>query len=167
MFIRTKKIKKNNYAYLVKNKWTKKGARQKVSKYLGRVQEPERINETNYVFSSKESSAKEIIEDLIGWMLTNHGFVKNKRKWQKQDLCVNLASLKVTARDKNSVLKLGEDYLCSYNLRKLLRFRSTKGQEDVAIEFAKAFIQSGIPVPEEVFIHLFGIVYRPGQSYVK
>lgn len=36
-FIRIKKIKGKEYAYLIKNKWTKKGPRQKASKYLGPV----------------------------------------------------------------------------------------------------------------------------------
>ena len=41
MFIRKKRIKKYEYAYLVKNRWKKKGkkgnSRQKNIKYLGRV----------------------------------------------------------------------------------------------------------------------------------
>ena len=36
MFIRLKKLKGKDYAYLVKNTWTKNGPRQKSKKYLGR-----------------------------------------------------------------------------------------------------------------------------------
>ena len=38
-YIRTKKINNNKYAYLVENKNTPKGPRQKVIQYLGRVHE--------------------------------------------------------------------------------------------------------------------------------
>ena len=41
MFVRKKKVKKNIYGYLVESKYTKKGSRQKVKKYLGRVFETE------------------------------------------------------------------------------------------------------------------------------
>lgn len=37
VFIRIKKIKGQPYAYSVSNKWTAKGSRQKVGKYLGKV----------------------------------------------------------------------------------------------------------------------------------
>lgn len=38
MFIRNKKIKGLNYLYLVENRWTEKGSRQKVIAYLGKGQ---------------------------------------------------------------------------------------------------------------------------------
>jgi hypothetical protein len=207
MFVRIKKIKKNKYAYLVNNKWTKKGTRQKVSKYFGRVYEPEKIKfKSYYDFIDNDDelinklSTKELVQSLIGWVLHSHGFsnksedkqrklkeflkkkVKKKiskkkiitkknpvidKMWYNKKFIVDLKKLDVTRGKKSVVLNINGDFLCKYTLRKLVKFKSNKDQEQVALELAKVFINAGIPLPEEIFVHIYQDVYNDGQSYIK
>jgi hypothetical protein len=207
MFIRIKNIKKNKYAYLVNNKWTKKGTRQKVSKYLGRVYEFNKIEFKPYydyidndnTFINKLTT-KELILSLIGWVLTSHGFsnksdftqkklkefmqkkAKKKKKivkkitnknplidkmWFNGNFVVDLKKLDVLKGKKSVVLNINGDFMCKYTLRKLIKFKSNKDQEQVALELAKVFINAGIPLPEEIFVHIYQDVYNDGQSYIK
>lgn len=91
-FIRIKRIKGHDYAYLVDNVWRKrpkggqKGARQKVKRYLGRVINPEKtVYEKNHEdfftkFGISEVSAYlnkplgEIVSDLVRFELMGAGF---------------------------------------------------------------------------------------------
>ena len=82
MFIRSKKIKGKRYAYIVKNKWTRKGPRQRVKGYLGRIYKPEMVKEIDFIefvgVSINEyidgSDKGKIIRDLVKWELVKHGF---------------------------------------------------------------------------------------------
>lgn len=91
MFIRIKRIKKNDkvypYAYVVANRWMKraKRSRQTVKKYLGKVYFLDKQNNNNFFeFYSitdvkdyvENNSKKKIINDLIRFELINHGFKK-------------------------------------------------------------------------------------------
>jgi len=174
MFIRRKKVKDSDYAYLVRNKWTKRGVRQKVSKYLGKIYSPEKVNFITYYdhinndeeFINK-SSAHEIICSLLGWVLTEHGFTAKQNVWSTDDVIVDLNKAKVRIRNTKAVLHVNSDYMCDTTLRRLLRYKSAKDQEVVGLELAKAFISAGVPVPEEVFVDVFQKVYKKGQSFVK
>ena len=84
-FVRTKKIKGNEYAYIVENKWKKRGnkVKQKTKKYLGRVYRFDRVNVMDfyehYDISDvdeylKQNSKDKIILDLIKLGLFNYGF---------------------------------------------------------------------------------------------
>jgi len=174
MFIRTKKVKLARYAYLVRNQWTKKGARQKVSKYLGRVYAPERVADNpyyNYIDNNEEfinrSNATDIMRSLITWVLADHGFESKKHIWSRENVSINLRSLKVRENGKPVVVNLNSDYLCDLTLRRLIRFKSAKDQQQVGMELAKAIISAGIPVPQEIFVHIFRKVYKKGQSYTE
>jgi len=166
MFIRPKKIKKHTYAYLVKNKWTKKGPRQKVGKYLGRIHKIDRITEQDYLVKIDNKSAAEIIHSLLGWVLTDHGFTQYKHKWQQDNITVDTKKHMVHKNNQSIVLNINNDYLCTYTYRKLMRFKSAKDQKGVAVDLAKAFVGAGIPVPEEVFINVFQKIYKEGQSFI-
>lgn len=166
MFIRTKRIKKHQYAYVVKNRWTKQGPRQRVSRYLGRVSNPKKECDTAFEDYCTEDlstkSSRQLIEELIGWELANHGFRKRNRRWMKDNLFVDLGKIQVSG-----VLHLNTDYLCDYTLRRLLKFKSARDEAEVGVSLAKAFVQAGIPVPGDVFVEVFQKVYTPGQSFVR
>jgi hypothetical protein len=174
MFIRAKKIKNGLYAYKVKNRWTGKGVRQKVSGYLGRVVLPEQVADQEFAqFLGRDlddymqsSLPKKIVLDLASWMLSNHGFKKARSIWEREGVSVRLSNLSFKEGEKNVVIKLGQDYMCRLTLRKLLSFKSDKDEETTGRELAKAFISAGIAVPQEVFISIFGKIYSPGQSYM-
>jgi hypothetical protein len=86
MFIRIKYIKNQPYAYKVRNRWTKKGTRQKTTGYLGRVYYLKPLESHNLLTFEdflgipstvdyiKKSSSRSIILDLIKYELVKHGF---------------------------------------------------------------------------------------------
>jgi len=107
MFIRQKKVKNSHYAYVVRNRWTRKGPRQKVSKYLGKVYKPELIDDEDFLsymemdysediddyLSGKKPS--EVIVDLVSWVLLCHGFRQSGRVWKKDAVVVDIKKKKV------------------------------------------------------------------------
>jgi len=170
MFIRVKKLRKGDYAYLVKNRWTKKGARQKVVRYLGKIIELNEDIDDYFDYSGldfEDALPIEIAEDLVAWVLSSHGFEKTRKTWVNGNLKVSFGTLKVRDGQKKAVLRLGQDFMCDYTLRRLLRFKSDKSRELTGLNFAKAFVGAGIPVPQEAFVHLFNKIYREGQTYLK
>jgi hypothetical protein len=160
MFIRTKKVKRHVYAYVVKNRWTKDGPRQRVARYLGRVYEAGAAGERDFMAGATRS-ARETILALVAWQLENHGFSKKGKVWSKDDVTVDLERLRTS-----HVIRMNNDYLCDYTLRRLARFKSGRDEAGVGMAFAKAFVSAGIPVPQDVFVNLFQEIYKPGQSYV-
>jgi len=167
MFVRTKKVKQYNYAYMVSNKWTRKGARQKVSRYLGRIHEPEQVRESSFSFDFTNSRASETISELVGWVLSDHGFAMKGMLWEKDGITVNPATGYVRCAGRPCVLRVNGDFMCTQTLRKLLRWTSAKDRTEAARELAKSFISAGIPVPQDVFIDVFMKSYNQGQSYIE
>ena len=178
MFIRAKKIKKHLYAYAVKNKWTKKGSRQKIVGYLGRVHKFEPVKDINFeLFLKKDmdqyfekTKPKKIIKDYIGFELHKHGFEKassEKASWIKGDFQVDLNKLSIKKGASDTVIHMNNDFFCNLTLKKLINFRSKSDQEECGRELAKAFITAGISVQSEVFVEVFRKIFREGDvSYV-
>ena len=84
MFIRIKKIKGLEYAYLVKSVWKDKTARQKVVQYLGKVYMLSKTNDALFETFCKEENKnienadlKAIIQVLMEWTLSQQGFTKD------------------------------------------------------------------------------------------
>ncbi len=177
MFIRSKRVKNHRYAYLVKNSWGRKGPRQRVRRYLGRVHSPQAVSEitfSDYMGQaegiSPDSSPKQMILSLVSWVLCCYGFRQNKSRkshWRLGDIEVDLSRMRVTRGKNNIALYMNNDYLCNYTLRRLLRFTSAGSRDEVALELARAFVGAGIPVPEEAFVEIFQKVYNKGQSFVR
>jgi hypothetical protein len=160
MFVRTKLIRKRKYAYLVKNRWTKAGPRQKTVRYLGVVFEPEKISDEP--FDHGGETAREIVESLVHWQLANYGFKDRGRSvWGRDDITVDLKRLVCS-----HAIKMESDFMCTYNLKRLMRFKSSGDQSVVGLALAKAFVAAGIPVPQEVFVEVFSKVYHRGQSFL-
>lgn len=171
MFIRVKKIKKDGksypYAYLVDNKWYKrgskkrgKGSRQKVVKYLGRVYSFEKVSDDgffeyikikeedteNYI---RKTSKNKIIKDLVRWELGRH----------EADKEFFLKNNKIMREEKEVSLKINEGLLCTYTLSRLLNFKFLGDERKDGFSLAKYFVEAGIEVPKEIFIGIFGKGY--------
>jgi len=135
-FIREKKINGKQYAYLVKTVYTKRGPRQKVAKYLGKIHEMQCQKVEGH-------TPKEVMESL----LANLGFTKN-RVWTKKEYSVSLVTGKVCYKNKKCVLKINHGYLWSSSIKQfLLPTRDPK-------ELAENMLRVGIPFNEETYFHL-------------
>lgn len=171
MFIRSKRVKGFDYGYAVENKWTKKGPRQKKAKYLGRIyyidQEKDIEFEEYFKVDIDKLEPLDLIKEIIGFELYKHGFQKVRGVWRKDDFSINLTKSKVMKDKSNIVLGLNNDFLCGFTLKRILKFKSDKDKQGVAMDLAKAFVQAGIPIDQYVFISLFQKIYRPGQSFVQ
>jgi len=159
-FIRIKRISGKEYAYLVENKWYKrgfkgkgKGSRQSVSKYLGRVFSFEKMHEEDFFSFKKIEDIKEyiinnnqddIIKDLVRWEMFKHNI-------DGTEFNVNFNNKKIMKGNKEVSLRLNEGFLNSYTLRRLFNLK----KED-SYYLAKCFVEAGIEIPKEVFVGMFG-----------
>lgn len=173
MFIRIKKIKGLEYAYLVKSIWKEKTARQKVVKYLGKIHHIEKAQSIEFQeFCEKEKkhlqTTKQIIQALMEWTLFQHGFIKDpllQTKWlfNHGKIVGEPENLELNSGTKEVTLKINEGYMNSFTLKELENMQlSTKTQEQrsAATTLAKAFVAAGIEVPQDVFIDIFQKVYQ-------
>ena len=155
-YIRIKRIKGNEYAYLVENKWMKKTKKpkQKVKAYLGRfypieVKEEKDffenydIEDTEKYFS--ERTANQIIKELFEFEIIKAGLPEIKIDMDKKAILYG---------NSNVVLGINGGYLCTYTLRKLINFKFDE-QEELGYGLAKAFADAGINVPKVVFVEVF------------
>ena len=180
-FIRTKIISGKEYAYLVENKWYKrgfkgkgKGPRQRVSKYLGRVycfnkekdidfynfkkinimkNEDFQDTENQRFLCDLEQYLKEnknnktgIFRDLVEWELFRHSI-------DKEEFLIDFSNKKVINKKNNKEisLRMNEGFLNSFTLSRLFNLKMGS-----SYYLAKAFVEAGIEVPEEVFVGVFG-----------
>ncbi len=152
MFIRLKNIKGKNYAYLVSNSWTGKGARQKVAGYLGKVHKPEKagskglneymgIEDADAYFNSK--SYQEIIDDLLKLELHNH----------KADDAFFVAGHELkTLMGKSAVMQANQGFICGQTIKPLKEYRA---DEDDGTLLANLVTAAGLNIEKEHFIMLF------------
>ena len=98
-YIRTKKIGKNKYAYLVEIVSTDKGPRQKVKQYLGRIHELKKNNEISEI---REGNSKEsILLNLIIPELKSRGFKDKKNNLVYKNFIFNSEKITLTKKSKN------------------------------------------------------------------
>ncbi len=213
MFIRVKNIRKKGkeykYAYIVSNKWrkTRKEAKQKVKKYLGKVYSFDKVSDKDFFgFYSitdaleyvKGNDKKKIVSDMVRFELLSHGFKEegdflvngsiyfdknrkelfvgnekeinsekiNEKKESMKNIKINEENTnKKIINDKNInnkkliktkkiVIAMNEGFFCNETVKKL--YGSFYGTEkEVGLKLAKAFVEAGLKVPEEVFIGVF------------
>jgi hypothetical protein len=179
-FIRIKEIgkrggKKYRYAYLVSNKWKKsisggkRGSRQKVSKYLGRVvcfEKQKDIGFFEYILKNEkdisrylEKTKKDIVEDLVKYELFLRGFVVGVDSITKEGVCFEMQNHKFICEsgcEDKAAIEMNEGFLCNHTLTELINFRACDDDEHVVgIKLAKCFLEAGLNVPKEVFIAYF------------
>ncbi len=160
VFIRTKKIKNKNYAYLVENTWTKQGTRQKVKGYLGRIvemrdQNPITFQQFMTAHRLEPKHPQDMIHCLVCWELYQHGFVPNGNSWQHEEITVVPSDGTVISRKKPVVLRMNDNFMSTYTLQKLLAFKPEGDERSVAVALAEALVSAGIKIPKDVYIELF------------
>ena len=159
-FFRVKKVKGKEYAYLVENGWKKKGSRQKVRGYLGRAYRLTQTNKTDFseFINNKDiekyvqdNEANKIIKDLIEWGLIN---------FNRDEFNIDFGNKTLQKHKKNAVLVMNEGFMCSLTLTNLLEFKPEADEDSGGYNFARAFVEAGIKVPQDVFIGLFAKLYK-------
>lgn len=154
VFFRIKKIKSKEYAYIVENEWKRGGSRQKVKEYVGRVFRFDLKNNVDFLQFTKignvqnyidSNDKKKVICDLIEWELF-------KFEISKQEYLIDLNNIKIQKNQKNVALMVNEGFICSLTLKKLFEFKPESGEQSDVYSLARAFVEAGIKVPQEVFI---------------
>ena len=154
MFFRIKKIKGKEYAYGVENEWRRKGSRQRVKGYLGRVYRFNFKNNVDFLLFIKNKNLEEymnnngnkkIINDLVEWELHKHNI-------SKEEFLIDLNNKKIQKNKKNVVLFVNDGFMCNLTLKNLLDFKTEGDEQTDGYRLAKAFVEAGIKVPQEVFV---------------
>ena len=167
MFIRKKRIKGIEYAYLVRNVWRKrkKSSRQKVSKYLGRIYIFKCIYYNNFIEFYKineldgyinKTGRKSIIKDLIRLELINMGFKENNSILVNDGLQFNIETLTFSEKERaiKAVIEMNEGFLCKETINSILNFKQGD-EEREGYNLANAFVEAGLKVPEDVFVEYY------------
>src|SRR3989344_2853794 len=166
MYIRTKKrlTKKgvSDYAYEAKSIRTKKGPRQKVVSYLGKVYPLENnsliltfylsTDDLQSYFEKKKLS--EIIKELLIFELVRHNFSVNNGVLTKDKFIVNIDDKTVKyGSNENIVLSLNKGFLCSRTLKKC--FKDIENTSETK-QLIKCFLLIGLNPDENMFRQIFG-----------
>ena len=155
-FLRIKRIRGKEYAYLVENEWKRKSSRQQVKDYLGRVYRFDLRNDIDFSQFIKgvdikdyisKNGKNEVVKDLIEWELFKFGI-------NKQEFSLDLDNKKFQKGNKNIVIFVNDGFMCSYTLRNLIEFTPEGDEELDGFRFAKAFVDAGVKVPRDVFVGL-------------
>ena len=180
--IRTKKGSVYEYAYLVENRYRKrkKGARQKVLDYLGKVYQfdvdkrlvfevPEEVDAAAFV---EEFGYRGVVRKLVGFELLRHGFAFSDGAYSQAGIIVTVDEKSISFGNGNEmrsdrsateksgndkiVLAFNEGFLCKKTYLDLLTFRAESDDEhDVGKAFGHAVLEAGIGIPKNVFVALF------------
>ena len=164
MFIRTKKINNNLYAYFVENKWKNGRTVQVTKKYIGKVFSFKKVDDIDFMkfsgFEGKQVTNREILQSLVEWELSRHGFVKDKRFWKKDKLVVNPVVFSFKQGTKEIALLFNDGFLSKQTVDRILKFVISGDEQASGYKFAKYFVEAGIKIPEQVFVYMFGNLRR-------
>ncbi len=155
MYIRLKTIKNKEYAYLVKSKYYKrKPPKQMISKYLGRVYTPHKYLNNNINKENAFNNIEEFLKSLIELEIKNHNLYEH--------FIIDFDKFKIKNKKGNScVIRINNGYLCDYTLKNLLKFEpSSLDEKTFSKELARALIESGIQINNDMFVLLFDKVYK-------
>ena len=154
VFFRIKKIKGKEYAYIVENKWKRKTSRQKVKGYLGRAYRFSLKNNVDFLVYFKienvqnyiqNNDKNKIINDLVEWELF-------KFEISREEFSIDLNNTNIKKNKKNVALLVNEGFMCNFTLKNLLDFKVEGDEQADGYRLAKAFVEAGIKVPQEIFI---------------
>jgi hypothetical protein len=174
MYIRTKKLGNQKYAYLVKNKRykRKKNPRQIVVKYLGKVyslnknsskKEFHKVRGTNWDKYFEDKKSEDILKELLSFELKVHGFKEEENILKLTNLNVNLKSLRVyDTNNKKISLELNEGFLTNYTLKELFDHKNKSNL--ILLEqgkiLANKLVSCGLKINEEIFLRLFEKIHK-------
>jgi hypothetical protein len=160
-FVRTKKIKNNEYCYLVENSWTAKGSRQKVAAYLGKCIRSEKEFQEE-IPELSNLNYKESILALLKWQLTEHGFNEGVNNLLlKEQVLADLEKVRFRYREQPCVLALNEGFVCEETVKQALEFiPSGQTEEQIGAELAGVLLEAGLSLPSEVFVQVFEKIHN-------
>ncbi len=152
-YVRIKKISGNPYAYLVENKNTDKGPRQRVKKYLGRIHvlEPHDLERKEV----NESKKNKFVEQLVLRELIPRKFKLKKEKYSFGKMVFSPKKWSLNLGKKSIVLSINDGYLCDFTIKRILDFKKTKDLKKDAFTLARYFLQAGLPLSEQEFIEFY------------
>ena len=163
MFVRTKKIGSNKYAYLVVNNWVNGKTSQDSKYYLGRVFNFDLKNDIDFFgfvdYDVKKASLEQVIKDLVAWELARHDFKKEDKVWKHGKLEVTPSKLDFSFRKKPFALAFHDGFLAKKTVERVLNFKFRNDDLD-AYHFAKCFVEAGMRIPDSVFVLLFDKLKR-------
>ena len=159
-FIRTKKIKKKEYAYLVESNWDPetKRPRQTVKNYLGlcvRLKDIEALPQLE-----QAPNFQGMVRTLFCALLEQNGFIPSDGKMIREEIVVDLNQGTVLQKKRPCVLKSWDGYVCNLTLHAVLQFKPEGIEEEAGRDLAHALRDAGLKVSPEIFIALFEMVYR-------
>jgi len=160
MFIRIKKIKGSDYAYLTQNTWTEKGSRQSKTIYLGKIY---RLGPLSVPFVPPSGTPLEFLHSLLGSLLKSAHFISpDGMVWTSDQIVINLTKKTVRYKAKRAVLEINEGFLCDLTLQNLLHFSERKYAQDLQHQelhpgkiLAQRLLEAGIPMASSDFILTF------------
>lgn len=167
MFIRTKRIKGKDYAYIVENSWQGKRVRQKVKEYIGRVHAAERMKSDEFfkfysiqdVVAYVQKPREKVLADLARLELLNHGFEEKEKVFVNGDCIVDLNKISVRNKQgRNIAVAINEGFLSGFTLQRILDYHSD--EDFYGKLLARLFIEAGIAVPKELFVAYFEKFYK-------
>jgi len=155
MFIRTKKIKGNDYAYLVENTWTNSGSRQKAKGYLGRVYAISPCKDETFLAKKEQDylvtrKFSEILNDLIYFELQRHGFEKKGQVLENKDMSFDVKDMSIKKKGKPVVLKINQGFFCNQTVSTACSNYSG----DMAYQLAERLTAAGIGIDQAMFVEL-------------
>lgn len=140
MFIRIKRIKGMEYAYLVKNEWKRGRAVQKVKKYLGKVLT---VHDKPKPELPKNISPNQVLNTLI------------KKELESADVDIDFKKRSVRKEGAKVVVSLNGGFFCDRTFRELYRAVHERHEVTPGERLAKAFSDAGIRVSEPDFVMLY------------
>lgn len=168
MYIRIKKIKGIEYAYLVKSYWSKrkKTPKQKTIKYLGRVHKFKRTKDYSIEKYLKikdiekyfnKTPIKILIKNIIKSELYNHSFKEEKKDILKQNnVVVDFKNRRVynSLNNKSICIEINNNFISTKTLRNVINHIIPPGltNQQIYKYLANSFLSTGIDIPEERFI---------------
>lgn len=165
MYIRLKKRKTKlgtlEYAYETKCIRTKKGPRQKIKSYLGKVFHLENSYLTLQFYTStndlkqffQDKKLNKIVEELLIFELVRHGFAKETNTLRNGDFRINLDDKTVKCNgNEKVVLSLNNGFLCSKTLKKCFKDMENPSETKNII---RSILLIGINSNKDIFTQIF------------
>lgn len=166
-FIRTKKVKKWKYAYLVENKWKSKKTKQKVKQYLGRVHKLDNIAGAKFEKKIGSLNYKESIKELIKFEFIKNGFEEQDNNLVKDNFLVNLENPSFSDGKKPVVFEANEGFICESTFNKVINFKKCETEEETGLKLAESILEAGISLPHETFVKVFEKIHKTDLPVVE